>query len=134
MNRITVSTSVKADIAKVWKYWTQSEHIINWNFATDEWCCPEAENNLEPKGKFSWRMEAKDGSAGFDFNGVYEKIISKEFISYKMSDGRKVEIRFTQSGNEVTICQIFDAEEENLVEQQRAGWQSILESFKKYVE
>ena len=86
MERITVKTSVQSDIKKVWNYWTKPEHITNWNFATDEWCCPKAENDLKPNGNFSWRMEAKDGSMGFDFTGTYDKIIDKELISYKMSE------------------------------------------------
>ncbi|OSY87566.1 hypothetical protein WH52_10715 [Tenacibaculum holothuriorum] len=134
MDRITVKTSVQADINTVWNYWTKPEHITNWNFATDEWCCPRAENNLQPNKKFSWRMEAKDGSMGFDFEGTYDKIVEKELISYKMSDGRKVDIEFTQNGNEIQVSETFDAEGKNTDEQQRAGWQAILENFKKYVE
>ena len=134
MNRITVKTSVQAGLDKVWNYWTKPEHITNWNFATDEWCCPKAENNLQPNKKFSWRMEAKDGSMGFDFEGTYNKIVEKELISYKMSDGRKVDIEFTQNGNETQVSETFDAEGTNSDEQQRAGWQAILENFRKYVE
>ncbi|HBU78835.1 MAG TPA: polyketide cyclase [Muricauda sp.] len=134
MNRITVKVSVKADIDKVWNCWTDPEHITNWNFATDEWCCPKAENNLRPNEKFSWRMEAKDGSVGFDFEGTYNKIAEKEWISYKMSDGRKVDIEFTQNGNEIQVSETFDAEGTNSDELQRAGWQAILGNFKKYVE
>lgn len=134
MDRITISTSVAADLDKVWKYWTNPEHITNWNFATDEWCCPKAENDLKPNGKFSWRMEAKDGSVGFDFEGTYDKIIDKELISYKMSDGRKVDIEFIDDGNKVIINEMFDVEGTNSDEQQRAGWQAILLNFKNYVE
>ncbi|WP_209406445.1 SRPBCC family protein [Pseudozobellia sp. WGM2] len=131
---ITVQTTVKADINKVWDFWTKPDHIKNWNFATDEWYCPKAENDLIPNGKFSWRMEAKDGSMGFDFTGDYEKIIEKELITYKMSDGRLVKIDFSENGNEVTVSETFDAEGTNSDEQQRAGWQAILGNFKKYVE
>ncbi len=134
MDRITVKTSVQAEIDKVWNYWTEPKHITNWNFATDEWTCPSAENDLKPNGTFSWRMEAKDGSMGFDFEGTYEKIVDKELISYKMSDGRKVDIEFTQNGNEIQVSETFDAEGTNSDEQQRAGWQAILGNFKKYVE
>ena len=134
MNKITVKTFVKADIDKVWNYWTKPEHITNWNFASDEWCCPKAENNLQPDEKFSWRMEAKDGSMGFDFEGTYDKIINKKQISYKMLDGRKVDIEFKQNGNEIEVSETFDAEGTNTDEQQRAGWQAILGNFKKYVE
>jgi uncharacterized protein YndB with AHSA1/START domain len=134
MNRITVETTVQAHIDKVWDYWTKPEHITNWNFANDEWCCPTAENDLKPNEKFSWRMEAKDGSMGFDFEGTYVKVIEKELISYSMSDGRKVDIEFVQNGNEVKVSETFDAEGTNSDEQQRAGWQAILGNFKKYVE
>lgn len=134
MDRITVKTSVKADIDKVWKYWTKPEHITNWNFATDEWICPSAENHLKPNGTFSWRMEAKDGSMGFDFEGTYEKIVDKELISYKMSDGRKVDVEFTPNGTETIVSETFDAEGTNPDEQQREGWQAILGNFKRYVE
>ena len=131
---IPVKISVKAGLNKVWEFWTNPEHIKNWNFATDEWCCPSAENDLKPNGKFSWRMEAKDGSMGFDFTGDYEKIVEKELITYKMSDGRLVKIDFSEKENEVTINETFDAEGTNSDEQQRAGWQAILVNFKKYVE
>lgn len=131
---ITVKTIIRADINKVWNSWTNSEHITKWNFANDEWCCPNAENDLKPNGKFSWRMEAKDGSAGFDFTGEYEKVIEKKLITYKMSDGRLVRIDFVENGDKVTLSETFDAEGTNSDEQQRAGWQAILENFKKYVE
>ena len=131
---ITVQTTIQADIDKVWNYWTQPEHIINWNFASDEWCCPKAKNDLKPNGKFSWRMEAKDGSIGFDFTGDYIKIIEKEMITYKMSDGRLVSIGFSENKNEVTLSETFEAEGTNSDEQQRAGWQAILGNFKHYVE
>ncbi|WKV12634.1 SRPBCC family protein [Marivirga harenae] len=134
MDRITIKTSVKAEIEKVWNCWTKPEHITNWNFATDEWSCPNVENDLKPNGKFSWRMEAKDGSMGFDFDGTYEKIVDKELISYKMSDGRKVNIEFIKNDKEVVVSETFDAEGTNSDEQQRAGWQAILGNFKKYVE
>ncbi len=133
-NTISVQTSINADLEKVWNYYTKPEHIIKWNFATDEWCCPKAENDLKPNGKFSWRMEAKDGSVGFDFTGDYKKVIEKELITYKMSDGRLVKIDFLKNENEVIISETFDAEGTNSDEQQRAGWQAILGNFKKYVE
>ena len=134
LNPIAVQTTIQADIDKVWNYWTKPKHIINWNFATDEWCCPKAENDLKPKGKFSWRMETKDGSMGFDFNGNYERVLDKELITYKMEDGRFAKIKFSEKRNEVTLRETFEAEGTNSDEQQRAGWQAILENFKKYVE
>ena len=122
---ITVRTNIKADINTVWNYWTKPEHIMHWNFASDEWCCPKAENNLKPNGTFSWRMESKDGSMGFDFTGDYEKIIEKKLITYNMSDGRSVRIDFSENNNEVSLSQTFDTEGTHSDEQQRTGWQAI---------
>ncbi|MEW4924218.1 SRPBCC family protein [Algibacter sp. 2305UL17-15] len=131
---ITVETTIKASIEKVWEFWTEPKHIINWNFASDEWCCPTATNDLQKDGNFVWRMEAKDGSMGFDFTGTYINIINNEFISYRMTDGRIVEIKFTKEGDEVQLSETFEAEGTNSDEQQRAGWQAILGNFKRYVE
>ncbi len=91
---ITVKANIEASIEKVWECWTKPEHITQWNFASDEWCCPSATNELTPGGEFKWRMEAKDGSIGFDFIGIYEKVEEEKSLSYKMSDGRKVNINF----------------------------------------
>lgn len=131
---ITVETEIDATIDKVWDAWTDPEAITQWNFATDEWCCPSAVNDLKPGGEFVFRMEAKDGSMGFDFTGTYDTIVNKESISYKMSDGRKVEINFIQQENSVKLTEGFEAEGSNSDEQQRLGWQAILGNFKKYVE
>lgn len=131
---ITVQTTVKADLKKFWEYWTHPEHIVNWNFASEDWCCPSAVNNLRSNEKFNWRMESKDGNIGFDFTGIYDEIIDHESISYKMTDGRAVIIGFIQNGKNVTIRENFEAEGSNSDELQRAGWQAILGNFKKYVE
>ena len=131
---ITVETTINAELNKVWDCWTKPEHIIKWNFASNDWHCPKAKNDLRPKGSFSWRMEAKDGSIGFDFSGTYEKIIEKELITYNMSDGRQASITFSESGNEVRLVETFAAESTHTDEQQKAGWQAILENFKAYVE
>ncbi|MEZ5003547.1 MAG: SRPBCC family protein [Chitinophagales bacterium] len=134
MEKITVTTTIKANIEKVWVYWTQPEHIIQWNFAAEEWCCPRATNELQSGGSFNWRMESKDGKMGFDFVGTYDKIIENELISYKMPDGRQVDITFEISGEEVIVKEIFDPEQINPIDLQRNGWQAILENFKKHVE
>jgi len=131
---ITVQTTVNANIEKVWDYWTMQEHITNWNFASDEWCCPRALNDVKPGGKFSWRMEAKDGSMGFDFEGEYIDIVEKKLITYRIADGRSVIVKFTENGNQVTVSETFEAEGINSDELQRAGWQAILDNFKNYVE
>lgn len=133
-DKITIETTINAPIDLVWKLWTSPEHIINWNFATTEWCCPSAVNDLKRGGEFKWRMEAKDGSMGFDFTGTYQQIKENELITYKMSDDRAVSIDFSIEGESVRIVESFEAEGTNSDEQQRAGWQAILDNFKKYVE
>ena len=131
---ITVETLIHAPIDRVWNLWTTPEHIQNWNFASEEWCCPAAENDLQPGGRFNWRMEAKDGSMGFDFYGTYEQIINHDLITYKIADGRMVKIKFSINGSEVNIKETFEVEGTHTVDQQRAGWQAILNNFKRYVE
>ncbi|WP_194767249.1 SRPBCC family protein [Tamlana sp. I1] len=131
---ITVETTINADIVTVWDCWTKPEHITKWNFASDDWHCPKAENDLKNKGKFSWRMEAKDGSMGFDYSGTYLDVMKHECISLKMDDGRRAEIEFFEDDEYTTISETFEAEDSHSEEQQRAGWQAILENFKKYVE
>jgi uncharacterized protein YndB with AHSA1/START domain len=131
---ITVQTKIGAPIEEVWECWTKPEHITEWNFASDQWHCPHAINDLKPGGTFMWRMEAKDGSMGFDFTGTYLQIEKEKFISYKMSDGRRVDIMFGKIGEFVKLSESFEAEGTNSDEQQRAGWQVILGNFKNYVE
>ncbi len=132
--RITVETKINAPIGKVWEFYTQPEHITKWNFANDQWYCPNAKNDLQKDGEFDLRMEAKDGSMGFDFTGKYEKIVQNELITYKIADGRKVDVEFSKRENEVHLKQIFDAEGTNSDKQQKNGWQAILDNFKKYAE
>ena len=133
-DKITIETTINAPMDLVWKLWTSPEHIINWNFATTEWCCPSAVNDLRKDGEFNWRMEAKDGSMGFDFTGTYKQIKVNELINYQMSDGRDVWIDFLIEGDSVKLVESFEAEGTNSDEQQRAGWQAILDNFKGYVE
>ncbi|GIP37037.1 activator of HSP90 ATPase [Paenibacillus sp. J31TS4] len=131
---ITVETIVHAPVEKVWTYWTEPKHITQWNNASDEWHTPYAENDLKAGGKFVSRMEAKDGSFGFDFGGVYDEVTLNESISYTMADGRKVNISFIRQDNDTRIVEKFDAEETNTIEMQQAGWQAILDNFKRYAE
>jgi uncharacterized protein YndB with AHSA1/START domain len=131
---ITVETTVNAPVAKVWEYWTTPKHIIKWNAASDDWHTTFAENDLRVGGNFLSRMEAKDGSLGFDFGGVYDKITENDFIKYTMGDGRKVEITFSGDENETTVVETFEAEDSNSIEMQRGGWQTIMDNFKKYTE
>jgi uncharacterized protein YndB with AHSA1/START domain len=131
---VKVQTTVYASVDKVWNYWTLPEHIINWNYASDDWHTPWAENDLRRGGKFKCRMEAKDGSMGFEIEGVYTDVKLFHLISYIMIDGRNVRIIFSAEGNTTTILESFEAESENPVDMQQNGWQAILNNFKKYVE
>ena len=131
---ITVESTVKAPVAQVWKFWTEPEHIKKWNAASDDWHTPRAENDLRAGGSFSARMEAKDGSFGFDFGGVYDEVTLNEKIAYTMDDGRQVSVNFTSNGKETKVVETFDAENTHSVEMQRGGWQAILDNFKKYTE
>jgi uncharacterized protein YndB with AHSA1/START domain len=132
--KITVQATVNAPVEKVWKLWSEPEHITRWSFASPDWHTPSAKNDLRTGGQFSSRMEAKDGSMGFDFGGTYDEVKKHETIRYTLGDNRKVDIRFKNSGNKTEIVQTFDAEQQNPVEMQRGGWQAILDNFKKYAE
>ena len=132
--RITVQNSIKAPVQKVWEYWSKPEHITKWSNASDDWHTPRAENDLREGGKFLSRMEARDGSMGFDFGGVYDEVKEHNRIAYTMGDGRKVEVDFETSGDETKVVETFDAENTHPVEMQRGGWQAILDNFKKYAE
>ncbi|HEY6062824.1 MAG TPA: SRPBCC family protein [Chitinophagaceae bacterium] len=131
---ITVENTVNAPVEKVWKFWTRPEHITQWNNASDDWHTPWAKNDLRTGGQFSCRMEAKDGSFGFEFGGSYDEVKTNELIAYTMGDGRKVKIIFTNQGNATKVTEAFEAETENSIELQRGGWQAILDNFKKYTE
>lgn len=131
---ITVETLVNASIEKVWTFWTKPEHITKWNAASDDWHTTRAENDLRIEGKFLSRMEAKDGSFGFDFEGVYIDVIINGKISYTLLDDRKVTITFSQTENGIQITETFEAENQNPLELQKLGWQAILNNFKNYVE
>jgi len=131
---ITVQVIVNAPIDTVWKNWTAPDAITKWNKASELWHTPRAENDLRVGGKFLSRMEARDGSFGFDFDGVYDAVVPKEYIEYHISDGRKVKIQFHFDGKEARIVETFEAETEHSIEMQREGWQAILDNFKKYTE
>jgi uncharacterized protein YndB with AHSA1/START domain len=131
---ITVESTVNAPINRVWKFWSSPEHIILWNTASEDWHTPRAENNFRVGGSFLSRMEAKDGSFGFDFAGAYNEIETHKSIVYTLFDGRKVRINFETDGNAITISETFEAENENSVDLQKHGWQAILNNFKRYAE
>lgn len=131
--KITVSTTVKADAEKVWNYYTAPEHITKWNFADPSWHCPTASNDLKVGGKYSARMEAKDGSFGFDFDAIYTDVKTGQDFTYEFG-GRTAHVQFKNLGSETEVTIVFDAEDENPVDMQKAGWQAILNNFKRYVE
>jgi len=134
MKPITVQTVVNAPMDKVWEYWTSPEHITGWAFASDDWEALAVENDLRTGGKFKTRMQAKNGSSGFDFTGTYTDVIENELIEYDMDDGRHVKVEFEETPDGVKIIEAFDPEKENPEDVQRSGWQAILDNFKKYVE
>ena len=119
--KVTVEATVNAPVEKVWKSWSEPQHITKWCAASDDWHAPKAENDLRTGGTFSTRMEAKDGSFGFDFGGVYDNVKKNELIEYTMGDGRKVRVAFTPSGDTTKIVETFDAETTNPVDMQRTG-------------
>ena len=131
--KITVETIIKAPIAKVWDAYTTPEDIKQWNAASDDWHTTKATVDLREGGTFSSRMEAKDGSFGFDFAGTYTKIVPHKLIEYTFGD-RSGAVEFVTTVNGVTVRSTFDAEKENSEEMQRQGWQAILSNFAKHVE
>jgi len=131
---VMVKITVDLPVEQVWKYWTGPEHVIHWNNASDEWHTPSATNDLREDGKFVYRMEAKDGSMGFDFFGTYDRVVPHKLIEYTLGDKRKVRIDFVENGEQTELIEIFEAESENPVELQRNGWQAILNNFKHYAE
>lgn len=131
---ITVEATIQATLKAVWTHWTSPGSIVKWNSASPDWHTPEAEHELKQGGRFRYRMEAKDGSTGFDFTGTFDDVRPHELLTYTMDDGRKVAISFAQVGQETHISESFEAEDTHSLDQQREGWQSILNNFKTFVE
>lgn len=131
---ITVATTVAAPLDEVWRAWTTPADIIQWNAASEDWHTPRASVDLRPGGKFLSRMESKDGRMGFDFEGVFTRVEAHRLIEYAMSDSRKVLVTFADGPNGVSVTETFDSEPTHSLDQQRAGWQSILENFRRHVE
>lgn len=132
--KITIEATVNAPVGVVWKRWTSPEDIVQWNHASDDWHTPHATNDLRAGGGFTYRMEAKDGSFGFDFGGIYNKIDIHKSIFYTIGDGRTVGVTFTDLGTATRVVETFEAESQNSIEMQRTGWQAILDNFKNYTE
>src|SRR5690606_1963943 len=132
--RIKVAASVNAPVSKVWKAWNTPADIMEWNSNDPSWHCPSSENDRAVGGTFKNRMEAKDGSMGFDFEGIYDAVELNKEITYTMGDGRKATTLFSEKNGKTNIETTFDAESQNDPEYQKAGWQAILDNFTKYVE
>lgn len=132
--KITVQVNVKKDIEHVWELWNEPEHIVKWNHASDDWQTVRAENDLKIGGKFFYRMEAIDGSIGFDCEANYTEVIHLKKLEYIGFGDRTVTIFFESEGENTKITETFDAENENPIELQKNGWQAILNNFKKYAE
>lgn len=130
---ITIEATINAPVEKVWHIYTTPEYIMKWNNASPDWHTPRAENDLRTGGSFVSRMEAKDGSMGFDFGGVYDDVKTNELIAYTMGDGRKARVMFSGSETQTTVVVTFDPEDTNPIDMQRGGWQAILDNFKKCV-
>jgi uncharacterized protein YndB with AHSA1/START domain len=132
--KITVETVVDAELDKVWDAWNDPEDIKRWNSAQEDWHTTRSTVDLREGGRFMSRMEAKDGSVGFDFEGTYTRIVPKKTIEYRMSDGREVAVEFVEQSGGVLVKETFDAETENTPDLQRQGWQAILDNFGRHVE
>ncbi|MCW9027900.1 MAG: SRPBCC family protein [Kangiella sp.] len=132
--KITVTTTIKADLNTVWDCWNNPEDIKQWNAASEDWHTTQSMVDLREGGKFTSRMEAKDGSMGFDFTGTYTKVDKLNRIEYVMDDDRAVSIDFKQTDQGITVTETFDADDEYEPDFQKQGWQSILDNFAKHVE
>jgi uncharacterized protein YndB with AHSA1/START domain len=133
LEKITVSATVAANKQKTWDFYTSPEHITQWNFADPSWHCPAASNELKTGGKYFARMEARDGSFGFDFEAVYQDIEPGVHFTYEFG-GRLATVTFKESGDSTEVTVSFDPETENPIDLQRTGWQLILNNFKAYTE
>ena len=131
---LTVEVTILAPVEVVWQYFTDPEHVINWNNASPDWHTPKAENDLQVGGKFCYTMAAKDGSFSFDFWGIYDVIKENQLLKYTLGDGRTVSVEFISIGDDTKVIESFEAETQNAIEMQQTGWQAILNNFKNYVE
>jgi uncharacterized protein YndB with AHSA1/START domain len=131
---ITIETTVDSSLEKVWDYWTAPEHIVNWNAASPDWHTPRAANDLRVGGELFCRMEAKDGSFGFDLKGTYTSVEPLKQLDYMFEDDRKISVVFSAIDGKTHVVQRFEAEDQNPIEMQQAGWQAIMDNFKNYSE
>lgn len=131
---IQIEAIINAPKSLVWSAYNEPAHVVNWNAASDDWFCPQASNELRDGGRFNYRMEARDGSFGFDFTGTYVKVYTGESLRYRLDDNRNVGVDFVDHGDQVCLVVRFEPEKENALELQREGWQAILNRFKTYAE
>ncbi|TDX87274.1 SRPBCC domain-containing protein [Epilithonimonas xixisoli] len=135
MNQLTVTTEINKPVNEVWNHFNLPEHIVNWNFAHESWECPSAKNDLKVGGKLEVRMQAKDGSFGFDLVGIYDVVVENKWIKYHFEDGRNIEVIFEKISEDKTkVTENFDPENMNPLDFQKDGWQAILDNFKNYSE
>jgi predicted 3-demethylubiquinone-9 3-methyltransferase (glyoxalase superfamily) len=132
--KVTITALVNSPLENVWRCWTEPEHITQWNFADTTWSCPHVSNELRVGGRYFARMEARDGSFGFDFEAIYDEVAPLQSIRYTMTDGRCSTTTFEPQNRKTSVTTVFDAESENDVEMQRYGWQAILDNFKAHAE
>jgi uncharacterized protein YndB with AHSA1/START domain len=131
---LKVSAEVEVPVEKAWELFNTPEHIVNWNAASPDWHTPRASNDLRTGGSFSYRMEARDGSFGFDFAGEYTEVVPMTSFAYRMEDGRTARVEFLPIQSGTRVITQFDAESSNPLEMQQNGWQAILDNFKRYAE
>ena len=135
MENIVIKTNIAKPVSEVWEYFTKPEHITHWNFATEDWMCPVAKTDFREGGKFSYTMEAKDKSFGFDFTGTFNKIDENKALQYTLDDGRKVEVTFNElENNRTEVTETFEPESRNPVDMQRDGWTLIMNNFRDNAE
>ncbi|WP_226065132.1 SRPBCC domain-containing protein [Kaistella polysaccharea] len=135
MEPITIEITILKPVSKVWEFFTEPSHITNWNFATEDWSCPTAENDLRVGGHFNYRMEQADGAFGFDYKGTYEEVVPEKKIKYHLDDNRKVEVIFEELDASTTkVTEIFEPDPSQPRQMQTEGWYAILDRFHKYVE
>jgi uncharacterized protein YndB with AHSA1/START domain len=134
LTAITVSTLINADIALVWDFWTNPVHITKWNFASETWECPRAISDLRVGGEFVYTLSSKDKTVTFDLPGVYTKIEPLKSLNYTLGGRREVIVNFEETGDGVEVTETFETEPTHTLDEQRAGWQAILDNFKRYCE
>jgi uncharacterized protein YndB with AHSA1/START domain len=131
---VTVETTVNIPLDKAWDCFTNPAHVTHWNFASPDWYCPKAENDLRAGGRFTYSMAAKDGSFSFDFSGVHEEVEIHKRIKTLLDDGRIMEVSFQSNGDNTLVTETFEPENIHPVEFQKAGWQAILDNYKLHAE